>query len=313
MMRATKKHTNSFERGMIMEHEMITITPEIAEEFLERNHNNRKIKPRKVDKFAYQLSQGQWITNGDTIRFDVKGTLIDGQHRLKAVVRTGVPIREQLVVRNLPLEAWRTIDDGAPRTYGDVLGRHGLKNAGAIASIAKVLMLIENGHTPENRLQKNLITKEELEKWVLKNEDQVALARATGESVSKVCPFSITALAVVFYQINKQFGEEVEAEFISGLTDGVPYGEQAGDPRVRVRNWMLRKRQQKRGLSVKLEAQIVVLTNAFNAWKHNKQLNAIHVPAYSATNFPKLGNKPRNIDKMQELIAHEVSPHLVAD
>ena len=109
------------------------------------------------------------------------------------------------------------------------------------------------------------------------------------------------------------FGEEVEAEFISGLTDGVPYGEQAGDPRVRVRNWMLRKRQQNRGLSVKLEAQIVVLTNAFNAWKHNKQLNAIHVPAYSATNFPKLGNKPRNIDKMQELIAHEVSPHLVAD
>ena len=86
VMRATKKHTNSFERGMIMEHEMITVTPEIAQEFLERNHNNRKIKPRKVDKFAYQLSQGQWITNGDTIRFDVKGTLIDGQHRLKAVV-----------------------------------------------------------------------------------------------------------------------------------------------------------------------------------------------------------------------------------
>jgi hypothetical protein len=312
-MRAIKKHIDSFERGTTMNIETITVTPEVAQEFLERNHNNRKIKPRKVDKFAYQLSEGQWITNGDTIRFDVTGTLIDGQHRLKAVVRTGVPMTEQLVVRNLPVEAWRTIDDGAPRTFGDVLGRHGLKNAGAIAGIAKVLMLIDNGYTPENKLQKNLITKEELEKWVLKNEDQVALARATADSVNKVCPFSVTALAVVFYQINKQFGEEVEAEFISGLTDGVPYGEQAGDPRVRVRNWMLRKRQQKRGLSIRLEAQIVVLTNAFNAWKYNKQLNAIHVPAYSATNFPRLGNKPKGMDKLQDLIPHAISPYLVAD
>jgi hypothetical protein len=115
------------------------------------------------------------------------------------------------------------------------------------------------------------------------------------------------------YEINKHFGPDMEAEFIGGLRDGVPYGDERNDPRVRVRNWMLRKQRQRGVKNVKLEAQLAVLINAFNVWIHGKQMQAVNVPTYDAAVFPILGKKPRGIDTMQELIAHEVSPHLVAD
>ena len=54
-----------------MQFETVTITPEIAESYLQHNINNRPLKPKTVEKFAFSLSQGQWVQNGDTIRFDL--------------------------------------------------------------------------------------------------------------------------------------------------------------------------------------------------------------------------------------------------
>jgi len=296
-----------------MKQKTITVTPTIAERYLEHNINNRSIKKGKLEKFAYSLSAGQWVQNGDSIRFDTTGTLIDGQHRLKAVIVSQVPLLNQLVITGLAPEAWRTIDDGTKRTDADLLQRHGVKSASGKAAISKVLMLIERGFSPENKSQKNLITKEELETWVLEHEDELTRINPVAESASPICGFSKTALGIVMYEINKHFGPDMEAEFIGGLRDGVPYGDERNDPRVRVRNWMLRKQRQRGVKNVKLEAQLAVLINAFNVWIHGKQMQAVNVPTYDAAVFPILGKKPRGIDTMQELIAHEVSPHLVAD
>jgi hypothetical protein len=96
------------------------VTPEIASKWLERNTNNRAMRQHQVRRLVEALKSGRYIVNGDPIRFDVNGVLLDGQHRLSAIVQSGVSV-ECLVITNLPVAAFNTIDTGTRRNGADVL------------------------------------------------------------------------------------------------------------------------------------------------------------------------------------------------
>ena len=114
----------SSEMSVTLEH----ITPQIAARMLEANTNNRPARNGLIQSYADDMRAGRWQMNGDAIRFNVDGQLIDGQHRLLAVVRSGLAI-SSLVIRNLPAEAFQTIDGGATRKAGDLLNLMDVKNA----------------------------------------------------------------------------------------------------------------------------------------------------------------------------------------
>ncbi|HEY5050458.1 MAG TPA: hypothetical protein VII50_06125, partial [Acidothermaceae bacterium] len=63
-----------------------TITPAKAAEWLEANTTNRPVSRTVVRSFAEAMKRGEWIVTHQGIAFDVSGVLIDGQHRLAAVV-----------------------------------------------------------------------------------------------------------------------------------------------------------------------------------------------------------------------------------
>lgn len=73
---------------------MELITPEAAATYLRHNeHNPRKaISRRQVDVYARDMKAGKWFANGEAIVFDANGDLKDGQHRLMAIVKAGVPV-----------------------------------------------------------------------------------------------------------------------------------------------------------------------------------------------------------------------------
>lgn len=73
-----------------------------------------------VRRYAVELLAGRWRENGDVIRFDADGHLVDGQHRMAAIVRAGVPMR-CVIVTGLNHDAIRTIDRGHARSMRDVL------------------------------------------------------------------------------------------------------------------------------------------------------------------------------------------------
>jgi hypothetical protein len=101
--------------------ELTAITPELAHDWL-ANHNtrNRPLNKAAVDRWASEMAQGRWQINGTTIAFDQEGTLVDGQHRLQAVVASQVTI-DALVVRGVPVGSFATIDIGKLRTVTDSL------------------------------------------------------------------------------------------------------------------------------------------------------------------------------------------------
>ena len=116
--------------------ELCTITPEMSAIFLSNNTNNRKVTERNVTAIARALSNNEWALNGETIKFDVDGNVIDGQHRLLACVRTGIPF-ESYIIKNLPSESFTTIDIGSKRTASDILSIHEAPNATNLAAIIK--------------------------------------------------------------------------------------------------------------------------------------------------------------------------------
>ena len=55
------------------------ITPKQAEKYLEENiENNRPILDRHVAVLARDMKAGNWVQNGETIKFNGTGALLDG-------------------------------------------------------------------------------------------------------------------------------------------------------------------------------------------------------------------------------------------
>ena len=72
-----------------MKNKPIKVTPHLASKWLQKNSCNRPLSQNTVYRYADAILSGEWKLNGDTIRFDSNGTLIDGQHRLHACVKAG--------------------------------------------------------------------------------------------------------------------------------------------------------------------------------------------------------------------------------
>lgn len=81
---------------------------------------NRRLTQTVVERYAQAMRDGLWLTDGSPIRFNTKGRLVDGQHRLWAVIESGVSI-QVMVARNVPDEAFLVMDTGRTRGFADVL------------------------------------------------------------------------------------------------------------------------------------------------------------------------------------------------
>lgn len=103
----------------------IKITPELAQHYLTFNRNNREVIQSRVNDYADEMLRGEWIENGESIKFSKTAKLIDGQHRLLAVAKAGTTL-PMLVVYGCEEEAQVKIDICARRTAADCLALQGL-------------------------------------------------------------------------------------------------------------------------------------------------------------------------------------------
>ncbi len=103
-----------------------TIDPPLAGRYLEYNVGNRRLSHAHVEAIARDLTQDRWMFNAQPICFADNGRLLNGQHRLRAVIRAGRSI-EVPVVRGLAEAAYATYDCHAKRRaeLGDPLDSFG--------------------------------------------------------------------------------------------------------------------------------------------------------------------------------------------
>jgi hypothetical protein len=94
------------------------VTPRMAEEILSRNTRNRPLKAGVVERYARDMAAKKWKHNAMPIRIAADGTLMDGQHRLWAVIESATPT-DMILLDGLPEDAIDSIDNGAARGYSD--------------------------------------------------------------------------------------------------------------------------------------------------------------------------------------------------
>lgn len=117
-----------------------SISPQVAKLYLEKNTSNRPIRKQAVSGYAREMAMGRWGATHQGIAFNCNGELIDGQHRLLAIVKSGVTIQLP-VARGLIHDTQDVIDAGRKRTVADQLHlRHGLSHANLKAGVARCIL-----------------------------------------------------------------------------------------------------------------------------------------------------------------------------
>lgn len=120
-----------------MKQELITVTPEMATEWLERNPCNRPTRSASVRYFETQLRSGRAATTHQGIAINVRGELQDGQHRCHAIKNTGIPW-SLWVAYDCPVDNFHLVDVGTKRTMSDFLHIRGYKNSKHLAAVGTI-------------------------------------------------------------------------------------------------------------------------------------------------------------------------------
>ena len=71
----------------------VEITPELAKKWLRRNYFNRHLRKDVVREYARCMKKGLWGESESCLTISQNGMLLNGQHRLAAVVMSGVTIK----------------------------------------------------------------------------------------------------------------------------------------------------------------------------------------------------------------------------
>lgn len=104
--------------GQTITLEFVEVGPDLAKAWLEANENNRSTKKGNLSKITRAMELDEFKFVGDPLRFDDTGRLIDGQHRLIAIWRSGTS-QTLLVMRGFHPEAQLYVDQGSSRQAGD--------------------------------------------------------------------------------------------------------------------------------------------------------------------------------------------------
>lgn len=109
------------------------ITPEIAKELLSHNGANRPLSEVIVTEYARQMAAGLWKEEtAESIKISADGRLINGQHRLHAVIKAKVSLYF-LVSRELDYDIYKVIDQGKKRSPTDTFYEAGIKEHTIVA------------------------------------------------------------------------------------------------------------------------------------------------------------------------------------
>lgn len=119
----------------------VIVTPTLAGEWINQNYKNRPLSQRTLEDYARAMKGNEWKINGESLKFDREGHLVDGQHRLYACVEADASFVTDIRT-GLDVEAMVTVDTGKRRTVSDVLAikgeRYTLQLAAACVWIHKL-------------------------------------------------------------------------------------------------------------------------------------------------------------------------------
>jgi hypothetical protein len=264
MARATKRPMIGIEQ----------ITPAIATALLDGNATNRNIRQRRIDQYARDMQSGRWYPVGDPITISDAGVLLNGQHRLMAVVQSGATV-EMPVLRGVVAEAQDVIDRGLGRDFGDVLHLHYDQPSATVMAAATRQL---HQYRVDGTMGRSGSAAAETSPTTLELRATYEAERGLADSVSTMqhcrrdggiwlAPGLLVAAHYVFWEV----ADSDSDLFFEGLT----YGEalERGNPLLALRQLAMRRPI---GMSARIQAALLFKT--FNYWRahHHIETGALN-------------------------------------
>lgn len=242
--------------------EFQTVTPEMAELLLRHlNIKNRVVNERLVLEHVRSILAGDYVVNGETIKLSwpvprENGSslpiLLDGQHRLEAIVRAGKPVMI-LVVRGLDPDTQATIDTGRKRSGADWFKINGEKEYTTLAAVTTGIWKWNLGDRKFNTSPKP--TPLEIDQ-LLKVHPEIRRSLEIGIQTSRGFPdLKRSSLAVAHY-ILSQLSEEHAPYFFRLIETGV--GLEEGHPVLALRRRASSYRRRHEPMTLKREVGLIV-------------------------------------------------------
>jgi hypothetical protein len=258
------------------------IGPTQAGIYLKTNGKNRKLNELHVARLRDAMVAGDWWLNGETVIFGVDGALLDGQHRLHAIIKSGAVV-DVLVVRGIDEEAFRTLDGGRTRTTADVMSCDGEKNAHkVVAAVQAIVSFVDSGgtvfHVAGGRKATPLLTSRLLSVYPQVRDSVAAMSRNQLFRNQQA-----TMLHFLFSLVDS----EVADDFASVLADGHP---DVGRPFMVFREHLINT-PHRSDLRRSYAAKAIKAFNAEMAGERPKMFKfspGDHVPVIVGLNYSKL-------------------------
>lgn len=237
--------------------EVVTISPQLAAEWLQKNKNFRALHEYKAQNYARIIKERLWQLNGESIKFDQGGNLIDGQHRLRGVVLADLPITSLVVYG---VENAENIDTGTNRTLSQFFSSKGLTNYSRLANVIGILFAFRKFGRFRNASSRVRMSHTEALSLL---QESVGIEDSVTETMKSNRIFGqANAHAVLHFLFAEASTKEKASEFYRHLLDGVNLSET--NPIYQLRERLIIDRNS--ALSSSREYTCYLVVQTWNLW-----------------------------------------------
>jgi hypothetical protein len=226
----------------------VIITPDLAEQLLKRNTDNRPLNAEHTAYFKRLILAGEWRLTHQGMAIDVNHVLQDGQHRLHACVEAGRVIAVPFYC-GMPAENFKYVDEGRNRSIADLFGIEGVVQRTTMATTIKLVEAYRDPF-PRSYMRSKASNAHLFDAFKGDPEhlvDAVKWARRHYDNAKVVA----TALSAATYLLRDANGRDnvFVSAFLTGLATGVKGGGDSrilldkDDPRMLLRKDMQRRRE----------------------------------------------------------------------
>lgn len=207
------------------------ITPELAKAMLKRNTSNyRKPSKSTIDRYVRDMKNKEWPMTHHGIAFNKKGELVDGQHRLMAVVSSNKAI-DFMIMYNAPDPKYA--GQNKPRTFADA-------KRISTSAVATLRRMMSGGRWLNKKM-----TWSELDSFYDEHVEAITFIEINFKKteLKGIKTASVTgALARAYYSVS----HDDLLRFIRVLNTGQTTGAEE-DMALNLRNWLIETTQTKNG------------------------------------------------------------------
>jgi len=253
--------------------EVIVVTPELAHYLLTNNTRNRRLSDQRVAQYQYAMENGMWLYTGESICLSPTLELLNGQHRLTALIQAGVSLSLSLSF-NVPSDAFVAMDQHAARNFGDALSIQGENQVCQRSAIVRIIWQYEHSNPrgkADNKIRPDTV--ELLQYHQTHPTADGLLSEPYLHSLRKL-GVPLSDLGLIHYAFERSGSSNEQRDTFFEVMAGEQAAKADHPARCYVQKRLLLKTQR---ITLRVNDRIAVATRVFNAFQEGRGLKRLHL------------------------------------